>query len=163
MRVRAFCRLVIVGDGDDGYRSILEDIAARHAATLPVTHWVGPVWGDARWPYFQAADLFCLPTHSENFGLAVLEALQVGTRVLTTRATPWPALLSSRPDAAFLCDPEVSSIQRALMGFLRTRAWSPDARQNLADWTHEHFDWERLAGRYAAVYQAALGLPPSTR
>ena len=66
----------------------------RHASALPRVDWIGPVWGEARWPYFQGADLFCLPTHSENFGLVVLEAWQTGTPVLTTPGTPWAAELA---------------------------------------------------------------------
>ncbi|MEP6671914.1 MAG: glycosyltransferase, partial [Chthoniobacter sp.] len=72
-------RLVIVGDGEPSYVRSLQHFAREHAATLPPIEWAGAVWSDARWPYFQGADLFCLPTHSENFGLAVLEACQVGT------------------------------------------------------------------------------------
>jgi glycosyltransferase involved in cell wall biosynthesis len=72
-------RLVIVGGGDPYYVSKLRSLAASLADRLPKIDWVGEVWGAARWPYFQGANLFCLPTHSENFGLAVLEACQVGT------------------------------------------------------------------------------------
>ena len=57
--------------------------------------WKGAVWGEARWPYFQGADLFCLPTHSENFGLAILDACQVGTPALTTTETPWSEALGA--------------------------------------------------------------------
>ncbi len=157
MRIKAFCRLVIVGGGDDGYVSMLKDIAEKHAATLPEVRWVGPVWGEDRWPFFQGADLFCLPTQSENFGLAVLEALQVGTRVLTTRATPWPSLLEGQPDAAFFCDPQVESIQSALMSFLRCREWAPASREDLAAWAHREFAWPRLASAYIRSYEAVLG------
>lgn len=156
MRIQAFCRLVIVGGGDDGYTSILEDIVKRHATSMPEIDWVGPVWGEARWPYFQSADLFCLPTQSENFGLAVLEALQVGTRVLTTHATPWPSLLKTQPEAAFFCHPEIESIQHALMAFLRHREWTHAARDQLSCWAHETFAWPRLAAEYMHHYEAAM-------
>ena len=57
----------------------LNDAMKKWLAEKPL----GAVWGEERWKYFQGADLFCLPTHSENFGLAVLEACQVGTPALT--------------------------------------------------------------------------------
>ena len=146
-------RLVVVGDGDPGYVSSLKALAAATSARLPKVEWVGPVWGEARWPYLQGADLFCLPTHSENFGIAVLEALHVGTPVLTTDQTPWED--HSGLDGLFIASPEVPSIQHVL---LESRAridgnWSPDDRQRLAVWAEEHFAWEKLAPAYVAAYQ----------
>jgi glycosyltransferase involved in cell wall biosynthesis len=82
-------RLIIVGGGDARYVAEIHALASELKPRLPRIDWLGEIWGDARWPYFQGADLFCLPSHSENFGLAVLEACQVGTPVLTTNATPW--------------------------------------------------------------------------
>lgn len=38
---------------------------------------------------FQTSDFFVLPTHSENFGLAIAESLASGTPVITTVGTPW--------------------------------------------------------------------------
>lgn len=43
--------------------------------------------------------MFVLPTHSENFGLAIAEALASGTPVVTTVGTPWRALNDSNAGA----------------------------------------------------------------
>ena len=43
-------------------------------------------------PPYAAANLFLLPSHSENFGLVVVEALVRGVPVLTTDSTPWQEL-----------------------------------------------------------------------
>ena len=45
--------------------------------------------------YSKEADLFILPTHSENFGIVVAEALACGTPVITTQGTPWKELESN--------------------------------------------------------------------
>jgi len=85
-------RLVVVGGGDAVYVSRLRALADERKSKLPRIDWLGEIWGKEKWSYLQGADLFCLTSFSENFGLAVLEALQVGTRVLTTNTVPWQFL-----------------------------------------------------------------------
>jgi glycosyltransferase involved in cell wall biosynthesis len=43
--------------------------------------WPGMLTGDLKWGAFHAAELFCLPSHQENFGIAVAEALACGLPV----------------------------------------------------------------------------------
>src|SRR6202043_4224766 len=45
-------------------------------------HWPGMLLGDAKWGAFRAAEAFVLPSHQENFGIAVAEALACGRPVL---------------------------------------------------------------------------------
>ncbi|APG25676.1 hypothetical protein A7E75_12135 [Syntrophotalea acetylenica] len=52
----------------------------------------GPLFGDEKVKAYQDADLFVLPTLSENFGMVVPEALACGTPVITTKGAPWHEL-----------------------------------------------------------------------
>ncbi len=145
-------RLVIVGDGEPEYVAHLRRFAEAHAPTLPRIDWIGAVWGDERWKYFQGADLFCLPTHSENFGLAVLEACQVGTPVLTTVETPWAQELAD--GRGFICAPRPEEVQRELALFFSSERQTPEARTALSEWAWQRFHWDALAGRYADFYRS---------
>jgi glycosyltransferase involved in cell wall biosynthesis len=147
-------RLVIIGDGEAAYVASLKAMAAAAVRRLPPIDWVGAVWGEARWSYLQGADLFCLPTHSENFGIAVLEALHVGTPVLTTDQTPWGE--HAPRDGLFLAKPEITSLRQTL-DRARTRCggnWSEADRNQLALWTEAQFAWEKLAPAYLHAYEA---------
>lgn len=144
-------RLVVVGGGAPEYVGQLKRFAEEKGSTLPRIDWIGPVWGDARWKYFQGADLFCLPTHSENFGLAVLEACQVGTPVLTTVETPWATALAS--GRGFICQARVDEIRAAVQRFLSQDRWSDEARAALAEWAWSQFHWDTLAERYVDFYR----------
>jgi glycosyltransferase involved in cell wall biosynthesis len=154
MKWPAVTRLVIVGDGERGFVDSLKNFASDHAGELPRLDWAGAVWGDARWKYFQAADLFCLPTHSENFGLAVLEATQVGTPSLTTVDTPWAEELAG--GRGYIGHPRVDSLREMLTRFFAAPRATPAQRTELSDWAWNRFAWDALAPGYIALYESLL-------
>lgn len=84
-------QIVIAGEGDPAYIASLKQQVAD-AGMADVFNFVGGIYGDRKWDLFREADLFVLPTHSENFGLVVAEALACGTPVVTTQGTPWQEL-----------------------------------------------------------------------
>ena len=52
----------------------------------------GPLDDEKKWEAYAYADLFVLPTYSENFGIVIAEALWAGVPVITTKGTPWKVL-----------------------------------------------------------------------
>ena len=52
----------------------------------------GALDDEAKWEAYARADLFVLPTYSENFGIVVAEALWAGVPVIATKGTPWGEL-----------------------------------------------------------------------
>lgn len=54
----------------------------------------GALDDEKKWETYGRADLFVLPTYSENFGIVVAEALWAGVPVITTQGTPWSDLVS---------------------------------------------------------------------
>jgi glycosyltransferase involved in cell wall biosynthesis len=154
----AVTRLVIVGDGERDFAESLKRFAADHAGSLPRIDWMGAIWGDARWPYFQGADLFCLPTHSENFGLAVLEASQVGTRTLTTEDTPWAEDL--RDGRGYITAPRISELRNSLARYFAAPRQTPAQRLALSDWAWRRFAWDTLAPEYSRFFQSIASAGP---
>ncbi|MFT5738665.1 MAG: glycosyltransferase involved in cell wall biosynthesis, partial [Maribacter sp.] len=80
--------LEIAGNGEATYIETLR----RNARDLENVAFVGPQYGEAKWNLLRSADLMVLPTHSENFGIVVAEALALGVPVITTQGTPWEDL-----------------------------------------------------------------------
>jgi glycosyltransferase involved in cell wall biosynthesis len=75
--------LVLAGPAQGAYATELQRLAERLGITASL-HWTGMLQGDRKWGAFQSADAFVLPSHQENFGIAVAEALSCSTPVLLT-------------------------------------------------------------------------------
>ncbi|HEY5040690.1 MAG TPA: glycosyltransferase [Verrucomicrobiae bacterium] len=81
--------LLIVGPDEGGH--LAEVMALVNELGLQdQIRYGGEIWeDDAKWKCYAGADLFVLPSFSENFGLVIAEALGCGVPVVTTHATPW--------------------------------------------------------------------------
>jgi glycosyltransferase involved in cell wall biosynthesis len=77
--------LVIAGPDSSGWRSTLHEQAERLGVAQRIT-WTGMLQGPLKWGAFYASEAFVLPSHQENFGIAVAEALGCGV----------PALISNK-------------------------------------------------------------------
>jgi glycosyltransferase involved in cell wall biosynthesis len=82
--------LVIAGPDQEGMQGRLQRLAARLGIADRV-HWPGLVTGDNKWGALRGCDAFVLPSHQENFGIAVVESLAVGRPVLiSNQVNIWP-------------------------------------------------------------------------
>jgi len=76
-------RLVLAGPDQGGWQFALRQRAFQLGIEERII-WTGMLSGDIKWGAFYAADVFMLPSHSENFGIVVAEALACGLPVLIT-------------------------------------------------------------------------------
>lgn len=82
-RVTPMPKLVVAGPGlDSAYGSQLQQQVAQSPALAECIMFPGMLSGDAKWGAFFGCQAFVLPSHQENFGIAVVEALACGSPVL---------------------------------------------------------------------------------
>ncbi|MFP6844532.1 MAG: glycosyltransferase [Thalassolituus sp.] len=75
--------LVIAGPDDNDYAAVIKREIGRRGLSDRVV-WTGMLKGDIKWGAYSLADVFLLPSHQENFGLVVPEALSVALPVIIT-------------------------------------------------------------------------------
>ncbi|MDX1953708.1 MAG: glycosyltransferase [Verrucomicrobiota bacterium] len=73
--------LLMVGPGLEDYSQKLRVLAVSLGIEKQIL-WLGMLMGEPKWATFHAADAFILPSHQENFAIAVVEALSCGVPVL---------------------------------------------------------------------------------
>lgn len=108
-------KILVAGEGDADYVEAMMKMICDHGLQ-DIVQLIGGVYGDEKWRLFQTSDFFVLPTHSENFGLAIAESLASGTPVITTVGTPWSDLNSSEAGAwiEIGTEPLVETLRRFL-------------------------------------------------
>ena len=113
----------------------------------------GHVGGEKARQMWAAADAFILPSRSEGFSMAVLEALAARVPAVITTACHFPEL--AKAQAGLVCEPDVASIAEALQTL--KNEMTPADRQAMANrgrnLVESHYTWASQAQRLEQVYQ----------
>jgi glycosyltransferase involved in cell wall biosynthesis len=172
--------LVIAGPDEGGHKGELVAQAATLGLTVRETPlasagrlpleadviFTGPVFDAQKTGLYQQADLFVLPTHSENFGVVILEALSCGLPVITTKGAPWQQLEDvGRPDrgpadparAGWWIDIGVEPLARTLREAMQA---TDEERARIGDnarwFAQEKYSWRAAAHAMHQAYDWLL-------
>lgn len=148
-------RLRIAGPDEAGHLDEVMALVQRLGIAASVEY-VGEVDGERKSEAYREADLFVLPTFSENFGVVVAEALAHGLPVITTRGAPWADLETHR--CGWWVDIGVEPLVDALRA---STALGDEVRWAMGQRGREYarrFEWAAIARETAAVYSWILGL-----
>jgi glycosyltransferase involved in cell wall biosynthesis len=108
--------LVIAGPDPDGLRAMIEP-AARVAKLADRIHWPGMLSGAPKWGALRACKALVLPSHQENFGVVVAEALAAARPVLISdQVNIWREVEAD--GAGMICTDDVDGTSRMLSDFL---------------------------------------------
>jgi glycosyltransferase involved in cell wall biosynthesis len=149
--------LIIAGTGDLEYTAELQALAGQSWLRKRV-HFVGFAEGQWKQTLLQAANLFVLPSHSESFAIAVLEALVAGTPVVTTPTVPLATLIR-KFDLGWLCQPTSASVGatvRDALTSLRLSSYDAARRTSARELIARNFDWSVIGQHMTEVYRAIL-------
>jgi poly(glycerol-phosphate) alpha-glucosyltransferase len=155
-------QLLIAGSGDPAYERALKSAAADLIEKQSVI-FLGPLYGQEKAAAFALASVFVLPSFSEGFSMAILEAAAAGVPVLLTPECNFPELV--RAGAAV----EVTANAAAIEGGIRDLLNFPGTK--LADMggcgrnlVKTAYTWPEVARQMGRVYKwlADKGPQPET-
>jgi glycosyltransferase involved in cell wall biosynthesis len=136
--------LVMAGpSADQDYLLHLQQLAGTAVARgeLPIT-FTGMLSGSIKWGAFSAADAFILPSHQENFGIAIVEALACGTPVLiSNKVNIWREIVND--GAGFADEDDRAGATRLIERWMHAPAQKREAMRSHARICFEtHFQIE---------------------
>ena len=136
-------RLVVAGNDEEDY--------ARTLPRLPNVEFVGPVRGAAKDELLQSAAALVLPSHSENFGNVVLEAMAARTPVIVTPEVGLADEVVSS-GAGVVVRGEAEPLAAAIRELLRDRGRRDEMGRRGRAAVEERFTWERVAAEMEEAY-----------
>lgn len=145
--------LLLAGPSEEGHDAELLQ-QARRLGIADRVHQLGMVGGETKVSLYEAADAFVLPSHHENFGIALAEAMRCGMPVLTSKCVNiWPEV---QRYSGLVVEHSVEGFAEGLQDLLTEL---PE-RKRIATANREAvFEWldpQRLANTYLAAYEAAV-------
>jgi glycosyltransferase involved in cell wall biosynthesis len=149
--------LVFAGPDGVGWQAKLTEQARQLGLSQRVT-FTGMLRGPMKWGAFDAADAFVLPSHQENFGIVVAEALTSGVPVLTTnKVNTWREVVDGGAGIVHEDTPE--GIHRLLSDWLALDDASRIAmRQRTVACFEKHFELGRVTDQLLeALKETAKG------
>lgn len=151
-------RMVIAGGDEGGHLQELKAEIGKLKLEKDF-EFTGPVEGAAKWELYRNADLFVLPSHSENFGIVVAEALACGVPVIASQGTPWEDLVTHRcgwwPEIG--SEPLAAALREALA---RTDEERREMGARGRELVQAKYGWPGMAAKMIEVYRWMIKLEP---
>jgi glycosyltransferase involved in cell wall biosynthesis len=145
-------RFLFAGDGD--MRDGLEQ-RARKLGVTPAVRFLGHQTGRDLLGLFKTADMVCVPSRNEPFGIVILEAWSARKPVVATR-NGGPAEFIRNEDTGVTVAADHASIGEGVDAVLSDRTYGRRLGRNGRREAESHFAWDVIAAQTEEVYQSVL-------
>jgi glycosyltransferase involved in cell wall biosynthesis len=145
-------RAVIAGNDEEHYTAQLEALAERFGV-LERIEFVGPVSGQAKRNLLANAAVLVLPSHNENFGNVVIEAMGSGVPVIVT---PEVGLSDAvlRAGAGLITSGKPEDLARSIHDLMANPTLSRELGARGRELVEREYTWPAIAGQMIAAYAA---------
>jgi len=153
-RRRPDVHLVIAGPDNEGWGARVRAWLSEEGV-LGRTTFTGMLLGEEKMAVLRDADLFVLPSYSENFGLAVIEAMAASLPVIISdQVNIWPEVEAGGAGRVIPCDP--GALAGQILDLLENRDAARQMGRKGRALIQEHYQWSKVAAAMAEVYGRIL-------
>jgi glycosyltransferase involved in cell wall biosynthesis len=147
--------LVVAGPDAEGYGKVVDRLITQNGVDGRVV-FTGMIGAADRLAALVDADLLAAPSYHENFGLAVIESLAVGTPVvISDQVNTYPPIAAEQLGGVVPLD--IGLLARELDRWIEDSALRDSAAMRGPHFVREHYDWNVIARHWAGHYQRAMG------
>jgi glycosyltransferase involved in cell wall biosynthesis len=154
---RESCVLAIAGDGDASLVASLKQLAAE-LGVVRCVRWLGFAEGARKRGLFATAALFVLPSESENFGVAILEAMHAGLPVIVTAGAGLAEFVRTA-DAGIVTDGSLESLRAALLRLIAEESLRGAMGRAGALAVERELSLDVCGSRLESLYRSVLNQP----
>jgi glycosyltransferase involved in cell wall biosynthesis len=148
----------VAGDGGDDYVQRLHDTVAEHGLGESVS-FLGFVSGDEKERVLREAWAFALPSHQENFGVAVLEAVAAGLPVVISGEVQLRAFIEENDLGRIVDRTDASALAKGLREMLSDEAARRWVAEEGPESVQDTFSVERVGKQLREVYERMNAFP----
>jgi glycosyltransferase involved in cell wall biosynthesis len=159
LRQKYNIHLIMAGSGEPSYVKELMNLTSDLQLGDSVS-FTGFVEGKEKDELLQGANLFVLPSYSENFGIAVAESLAAGTPVVITPEVQIAEYVDAY-QAGIIAEGDKNSLVNAITNCIENKPMMNKFRENSLRLAQERFNWSSIAMELLESYRLILRSPKS--
>ena len=146
--------LIMAGSGEDDYVSYLKKLVKEYNLQ-ELTSFVGFVSGRSKDLLLQGADIFALPSYSENFGIAVAEAAIAGLPIIITPGVQIAPEIASA-NAGLIVRGEQAELTQALSKLLTYAELRMQMGKKARELAIQRYSWQAIATQLISFYEEII-------
>jgi glycosyltransferase involved in cell wall biosynthesis len=150
---------IIAGSGDSDYETEIKTLVTTHGIAEK-THFAGFVKGETKDLLMQGADIFALTSHSENFGISVLESLAAGTPVIITPGVALSDIVQEQ-HLGYVTELNIKAIAATIENFLDHPQESKEMGDRARQFILDNYTWDHIASKMISVYENIITRIPT--
>lgn len=118
--------------------------------------WLGPLYNQEKYDAIYNFDAYVMPSFSEGFSMAILDAMACGKPCLLTRGCNMTYFNQTSKNFFVMCEPYPSDIARGINELLEKRAYWPQMGIHAKQWIESDFNWEKITQTMKHNYEQVL-------
>ncbi len=153
-REREDAHLVLAGPDNAGYGQRVRKWL-QEGGVIEKTTFIGPLVGEERFVFLHHAEVFVLPSYTENFGAAVAEAMACGVPVvISDQVNIYPEVKQAGAGLVVRCDPQETA--KALLTLLDNPALGKEMGRRGRRLAEKRMTWRAVGDQLIRVYQELI-------